>query len=355
MTIIGGSIVVAFGLLAFLPGVIWSEALLWDCKLRPLLHYQRADGKMELCILKTSRMVGWPFAVFIFLIHACVYLINFASSSLANSMLMVLVAASLSLYFATSMFRGRVIEVTDQWWRTSTAQTMMKQDLRAPERGFSLDDVASSMAKYVVAFVVSAALSLIALLILEHLLSSEQAWRAVLMWLLCASVVVVANLLVAVLFASRRVPAALVSAAFATILLLVTGEYLYGGGSLLHRVMESYGVGEMTRYDVIVKNEGREQLAAQAVQSEICSGGRGRIRDVAILSRLGEEFVMRTRERTVSIPSDEVVSWSKAAAADAGRDLQEAGKSSCRPVPQPSPTRAAVWPEAPPDRAASQP
>src|SRR5579863_5757913 len=71
LSIIGGGLVVAFGLLAFLPGVVWSEVLLSDCKLGPSLRYTRADGEVEPCILRISRVIGMPFAIFILLLHIC--------------------------------------------------------------------------------------------------------------------------------------------------------------------------------------------------------------------------------------------------------------------------------------------
>jgi len=178
------------------------------------------------------------------------------------------------------------------------------------------------MAKYVAAFVISAVLSLVALLILEHHLTTDYALSAVAMWLICPVVVVFANVVVSMRFASKRGSAVLVGA-FATLLLLVLGECLEEKNSLLNRVMQSYGVGERTRYVVVVTPEGRELLEAQGVPAESVSGGRGRISDAAILSRLGEEFLLCAHDRKVSLPRLAVLSWSAAAHADDEADLRE--------------------------------
>jgi hypothetical protein len=103
-------------------------------------------------------------------------------------------------------------------------------------------------------------------------------------------------------------------AIFAALTILVAGEWVEADDSLLHKIVGSYGLGESNRYVLIVTNEGREQLAAQGVGAEtvpmVTGGSLGRLRDVAILSRLGETYFFRWCGQGVELQKRLVASWS---------------------------------------------
>jgi hypothetical protein len=320
LSIIGGGLAVAFGLLAFLPGVIWSEVLLADCKLGDSLRYVQANGDKEPCLIKIFKIVGIPFAVFTFVIHLC---IGVATVVTSGSDWIIGVGALLSLSLATYLFVRRVTRALDEQKLNQIASPFPIETLcllTGPDTATKAPDTQvrepatswfhSSMAKYVAAFMTSAALGLVALLMIENLLGADAFEREIVMWVMCASVVVVANVFVAGLYWSRRRAAAALVAALATLGLLVVGEWYEGSSSLLHRVMESYGMGEGTRYVLVVTKEGRSLLEAQGVHAEGHEGEPGRVRNVAVLSRLGDEFLFRCGGLKISLPGEMVVSWS---------------------------------------------
>jgi hypothetical protein len=146
--------------------------------------------------------------------------------------------------------------------------------------------------------------------------------------LFCAAVTGLTNIFVAMLFGKRR-SAAILVAGLATILLLVVGEWVEGPASLLHKVMKSYGVGEGTRYSLIVTKEGGDLLAAQGLPVEVgTKGGLAKISNIAILSRLGESFYLCIGQDKVSLPKRMVVSW---AALASGDSQAEAASERCPP------------------------
>jgi hypothetical protein len=329
LSIIGGSLVVAFCLLAFLPGVIWSEVLLADCQLRGPLRYRRADGKEEPCFVSIATIIGFPFALFILAYH---FLIAFhckgsetpSSRSIATIGLEILEV----LLIATIIFMLLLKRALEKWREKHAAEIQLTRRRPSTHRSASLhpteaclsgpsqtsamtdDPQESSNAKYAVAFGGSALLSLTALMILEPLLGFNcRELRTIALAFLCAGVTVFANIIVAMLFGTWRLAAILV-AGLATILLLVVGEWVEGPTSLLHKVMKSYGVGEGTRYVLIVTKEGGDLLAEQGLPVEV-GGKRGlvKISDIAILSRLGENFLVCKGREKVSLRKWMVVSW----------------------------------------------
>jgi hypothetical protein len=320
LSIIGGSLTVVFSLLAFLPGAMWSEMLIEDCQLRCPLHYRRTDDKLEPCLLSIAWIIGVPFAFFILSMHI---LLAFAGT------LMRVLGTLLFLLLATMLFMWQISKALKKWSEIhagevppvrqrnhdnhSAPSPLTEKDSCEGMRASSVtkNPLQSSKAKYIVAFVASDLLGLAALLILERLFGVDYSQpRAFGLALFCAAVVVAANIFVSSLFGTRRL-VAIVAAGLATILLLVVAEWIRGPASVLQKVMESYGVGESTRYALIVTKEGSELLAAQGLQVEVGDEGKwGRLRDIAILSRLGDNFFLCSHRKRVSLPRWMVLSWS---------------------------------------------
>jgi len=74
MAIIGGSLLVAYGLLLFVPGAMWSEFLVFVPELQPGLTLQTRDS--EPCVLSIAKRVLIPFAAFITFCHCLLYLLD---------------------------------------------------------------------------------------------------------------------------------------------------------------------------------------------------------------------------------------------------------------------------------------
>lgn len=317
LSIIGGSIVVIFSLLAFLPGVIWAEALIADCILGNFLKYRRTDNELEPCLPEIWRRVGAPFAIFIFLTHvgACLSFLLTKGHHLRFGLSLVFIAVS-SLLLATNRFMTMVDTALRTWKESHPQAKELSCSLSSSDEAQTptADTFHSSKAKYRAAFVGSALPSLVALLIVDKLWHTESISPLVeiAMWVICAAGVVAANIVVALLFGHRRWFTAALVGAFATVALLVLGEWIEGSGSPLHRIMGSYGVGENTSYVVVVGKEGRVQLEAYGLMPEqIGTAEQWKVCNAAILSRLGDEFCFRCGGVTVTLLRGAVPSWSK--------------------------------------------
>jgi hypothetical protein len=67
MTIIGGSLLVAYSFLLFVPGAIWSEFLIFDQQLYKVL--MMGGRRWEPCVWSVSKRIVYPFALFMACCH----------------------------------------------------------------------------------------------------------------------------------------------------------------------------------------------------------------------------------------------------------------------------------------------
>jgi hypothetical protein len=71
MTIIGGSLLVAYSFLLVVPGAIWSEFLICEQHLRPLL--MMGHRRWEPCVWAVTKRILFPFALFMAFCHFLLY------------------------------------------------------------------------------------------------------------------------------------------------------------------------------------------------------------------------------------------------------------------------------------------
>jgi hypothetical protein len=100
MTIIGGSLLMAYGFLLFVPGAIWSEFLIRDPQLRPL--FQMDARSWESCVWGVTTRILVPFAWFMAFCHALFFL------PIQEKPIFVVLGAAASLAAVAGLL-GRVI------------------------------------------------------------------------------------------------------------------------------------------------------------------------------------------------------------------------------------------------------
>jgi hypothetical protein len=71
MTIIGGSLLVAYSFLLLVPGAIWSEFLIYEQHLHPLL--MMGHRRWEPCVWAVTKRILFPFALFMAFCHFLLY------------------------------------------------------------------------------------------------------------------------------------------------------------------------------------------------------------------------------------------------------------------------------------------
>jgi hypothetical protein len=106
MTIIGGSLLVAYGFLLFVPGVIWSEYLISDRQLFQVLKMGARDW--EPCVFSVTKRILFPFALFMTSCHCLLYLLDKNKGWSAG---LVAAGAAASLVTVSSLLGRDFLEV----------------------------------------------------------------------------------------------------------------------------------------------------------------------------------------------------------------------------------------------------
>lgn len=300
LTLTGFFLFLVYGLLLFLPGWIWSEFLLPDPHLKKIFFYQE-EGTELFCIKSTFLYFAGPFLVFMAAVHA--FLVFKSTRETPN-----LVALS-----------AITLTVVSGWvWRRF-------QDLCTEQK---LHCESRHLVRYVALFTLSSALGFFALLII-HWSSTTDVDR--LMPWICTTVVVATNLFVAVLFsthARESIALAIVSA----LSLLVLGDLIVKEkeSRMSSRIMSSFGLGYERPVDLLVKKESAEILDGLGI-SYRCTHTENslKIRNIDILSRLGDNYFLRSDEsRNFLLPKKMVISWAvDDKQAQDGEQAQEAEES----------------------------
>lgn len=415
MTIIGGSLLVAYSFLLFVPGAIWSEMLIFDKHFhqRKVLMMETPDW--EPCVWSVTKRIVFPFAIFMASSHFLLYLLDpegrpaglvaggAAASLLAVSGLLardfnrVLEGPSrrpestlaghrvcvgifhiplLSAFIAKAsgheaslgpavLWAAAILPLTsftgpiaDRWIeprRRCRGNIVARLSRREDETGEAArepvvaSDRFSLLCRTVLAFDSAALLSLTALWFFYRIYrgrvpgAPETVGGAPLsLLLLCTLVVIVTNLLVSVLFHEYG-RSALLASFLAALLLLGAGQLLGTSpeNTLPAKIMGKFGFGAQ-RATLVLKEKGGRILTQQGVvvtleksrpedaeAGSVQTAGSGirepgqaaqegaeknarlaRIDDVVILSRLGSEYLLRFKGRLVTVPKEEVVSWS---------------------------------------------
>ncbi|HEY9420489.1 MAG TPA: hypothetical protein VIW92_03665, partial [Thermoanaerobaculia bacterium] len=257
LSLVGGSLVLTYILLLFVPGLIWSEFLIFDTELQETLCYKGDKGR-EPCMFSILKHIGAPFSIFMLVAHVF---------ALAGFSVLVVVA-----FLCLAM-------ISIWQWRK------FKRRL-GPYRQHTDADPRSLLIKYVSAFDVSAIVSFASLITIYSIIKPERAQLSAILWI-CTSVVIVANLAVAVQY--RRRPArAVATSILAAFILLVSGEVVADNPSatLPARIMALYGFGGEETVTVLVTEKGRhiaEQYGIPVAGKSLQNGG-GTIKNVQILS-----------------------------------------------------------------------
>jgi hypothetical protein len=419
MTIIGGSLLVAYSFLLFIPGAIWSQFLISDATLDQVLKMKTRPWAP--CVLSVAKSILLPFTLFMVFCHFLLYeegrplftVLGAAASLTAVSILLARdlregleraaivqdcselpstgavartllrprlgVGASHALLFAAFIATASHYSVNHialwiaglfpfaaavsllvsevESWRRQRGSERQNPNANLPPgtvvsvpKQYQVADKKSLLCRWILAFDCAALLSFAALWFFHRLYRGETFVEfrpseiPLLLLLLCTLVVIVTNLSVSVLLQEHR-RWAFMASFLAALLLLGAGQLLPKTESTLPaKIMATFGFGGREGTLVLTKKGGRilcqyaipvefekrqpveESLAGlghPAAVSETPGGssekrGEGkrveetlaRTAHVAILSRLGSEYVILVNEQKIALPKEDVVSWS---------------------------------------------
>ena len=294
-SMVGGAIGLLLIISLFIPGVLWSEFIIFD----PLLekHFSYDLETKEPCVRSIIIHLGKPFVLLLLISHAML-LVGRAYLYWALALIVLLATFLLMRLYFERLLKGNRAKAKAR--KAEVGKVWSKERIRRllkPRRTF----MARHTFKYSFWFTLSVLLSQVSMFVIYRLAGSVPiSRRFVALTVLCTGVVLVSNHVVA--FRHHGYPRqAVVASLVAAGLLLVTADNF---SSLSVRLMNHYGMGDNERFNMLVNDHGQEIVKTLGVPD--C--GARQLCNVEILSKIGDHYFLRVGDRYyVTLPKSDVV------------------------------------------------
>lgn len=316
-SIVGGVLGLLLTMSLYLPGVIWSETIVFDPCLRfsyatpppPKLSDKEPPPKpsdkeqaTELCLLTIFKYLGLPFLLVLLLSHVAL-LFGRVKYWLIAGILLVL-----TFYVMRSFLEHRLSVVSGQAASKFTVQELLspvwsnlKNDVLGVIGRAEITESERHEFKLAAAFTLSVFLNQISMYVVYWLSGSPATrWTFLILMLLCIAAVWIACHVVALRhqhYPRQAIVASLVTAG----LLLFTADNF---SRLSVRLMNNFGVGYYKRVNLLVNEDGKDIVDSLGVPR--C--GDLQLCNVEILSKMGEQYYLRVGDTWyVTLPKADVI------------------------------------------------
>lgn len=296
-SMIGGAIGLLLIISLFIPGVLWSEFIIFDPSLES--HFSYDLESKEPCMRSIITNLGKPFLLLLLVSHAmllaprALYFWILAALLLAATFWLmrlrfesIFLASHLPRYKAqNNRKRGRVAYA----WRT----------LRVLRRRRKVN--ARRTFKYSSWFTLSVLLSQVSMYVIYRLSGNIPiSLRFFALTMLCTGGVWISNHIVAFYYHHSPRPAVVASLVAAGLLLVTADNF----SSLSVRLMNHYGMGYYERFNLLVTEHGYGVVKILGVPD--C--GSQQLCNVEILSKIGDHYFLRVGDRDyVTLPKSDVI------------------------------------------------
>lgn len=294
-SMVGGAIGLLLIISLFIPGVLWSEFIIFDPHLEK--HFSYDLERKEPCIRSIITHLGKPFLLLLLISHAML-LVGRASIYWPSALLLLLVTFLLTRVYFERLLRGN--KSTAKVRKSKVSRISMKKRIGKslkPRRKF----MARHTFKYAFWFTLSVLLSQVSMFVIYRLSGSVPiSRRFIALTVLCTAGVLVSNHVVA--FRHHNYPRqAVVASLVAAGLLLFTADNF---SSLSVRLMNHYGMGDYERFNLLVNDHGQEIVKSLGVPD--C--GSRQLCNVEILSKIGDHYFLRVGDQYyLTLPKSDVV------------------------------------------------
>lgn len=294
-TLIGGGLAILLALSLFLPGCIWSAFLLRDeVLMRSFCFHEQTD---EICLRTLLVNIGLPFGAVVF----------------ANHLVLVAVEdrwqdSLLYIYGVTSA----ILLIPIAFWIKYNLNELLKKELLKTSPPMLTDDEKDRrLFKYIAWFLISILVSQFSMLLI-YLFSGRPTGSA--FWLttiFCGLGVLISNHFIAIHIHRNRVQTVLVGLVIAALTLFVIDR----NSVLSVQVLAFFGLGERSEsVDLVLNDEGKvakEKLEKSGLQERCAAKSDDRICNVRVLSRLGNEYLLKAAD--INPANDKIFTLQKSA------------------------------------------
>ena len=281
-TLIGGGLAILLALSLFLPGCMWSAFLLRDKRLKDSFWFHGATD--EVCLRTLLRNIGLPFGVVVLLNHVVLVV---AEKVREDSLLYVY------------GFTCAILLVPARWWIKRNLEKLLK------EKNLGKEEKGPRLFKYITWFLVSIIVSQFSMLLI-YLFSGRPTGIVFLVTtIFCTLGVLISNHFVAIHYEKSRVQSVLVSLVIAALLLFIADR----NSTLSVQVLAFFGLGEKSAsVDLLLNKEGAEASEKLGLQERCAPKSEERLCDVQVLSRLGNEYLLKAGDQVFTLPKSAVIS-----------------------------------------------
>ena len=294
---IGGGVGLLLAMSVLLPGVIWSEFLLSDCKLRGSFCYPEVGD--ELCVKSILKYLGLPFGIVLLIWHFSLKAYVLVRSPSMEVILYVVICSILLVTTWLVMRRIfiRLLESADPTVRRRQGDLLRQTAIpeqsgehpgaeaiagdaaarrtsprplcpgraqECPEEGHpgsilpAIDEKHKRIFKYASWFTLSVLLNQISMLVIYRLSGRPEAIYFFVLTVICATGVLISNHVVAIRYRQHPRQAVVASLVAAALLLFAADRLSSSAGtpSLSEVVMSHYGFGSSQTFALVVNDEG---------------------------------------------------------------------------------------------------
>ena len=283
-TLVGGGFAILLTLSLFLPGCVWSAFLIRDERLMESFCFH--EDTDEICLLTLFWKIGFPFGVAVFINH--IFLVAF-EKWLRDSLL-----------YAFGITCA-ILLIPMGFWITHN----LKQLLEPVKESLVDKEENRRLFKYVSWFLISIVVSQFSMLLI-YLLSGRPTGKA--FWIttiFCTLGVLISNHVVAIHYEKSRVQSVLASLVIAALLLFIADR----NSTLSVQVLAFFGLGEASAsIDLLLTEDGVLARDKLGLAGRCPPESQERLCDVQVLSRLGNEYLLKAGDRIFSLPKSAVIS-----------------------------------------------
>ncbi|HEX4963050.1 MAG TPA: hypothetical protein VF173_19625 [Thermoanaerobaculia bacterium] len=303
MSAIGLIMLVIYGLLLFVPGWIWSEALVHHYLMEETVCREDESPRKG----KVFVIFGFPFILTVVAAHWALATRSFSAWSVTMSA--VIFSAAWVCRALCGATASRIpLSSSQKGQKTTPAVSVQVRKVKINQNEIPLMDLIERLGFFELSL-----LSSIASLAAIHYLAAQDPRKDAWMLAICSLVMVVANFLVAIYFRDKR-RTAVVCAVASAFLLLVLGNILVTRreAQLPCQILRLFGVGSGQSVTLILTKEAAEVVKLEDIPFEPIDHKDGAVKVEAaeILSRLGSEYFLHAYGKRFSLPKAMVLSWS---------------------------------------------
>lgn len=280
-TLIGGGFALLLALSLFLPGCMWSAFLIRDERLKDSFWIHKDSD--EVCVRTLLLNIGFPFGVVVFVNH----LVLLAAEEGWEDYLLYVYG-----------FTCTILLIPMGFWIRQNLEKLLEKKSLGREKGRRLF-------KYIAWFLVSIIVSQFSMLLI-YLFSGRPTGKA--FWIttfFCTLGVLISNHFVAIHYEKSRVQSVLVSLVIAGLLLFIADR----NSTLSVQVLAFFGLGEKSAsVDLLLNEEGGDASETLGLHERCTPKLKGRLCDVQVLSRLGNEYLLKAGDQIFTLPKSAVIS-----------------------------------------------